>query len=242
MLAGLIDCSLTSLRYHAKRAGIEVTSGSGEASGSVTMREADGRFAFVEIRCTLDVAFSAAPERPGRTAREGRARLLRRRVAHRQAGLHLERRVRLLVLGGTKFLGRAFVEAALAGGHEVTLFNRGETNPGALPGGRAPARRPHRRPRRARGPGLGRRGRPVRLRPRGRRRVRAAPARGAALPLRLQHLRLRRLPRAARRGRPARAARARPADRPAARGLRELRRAEGALRAARSSRRSATAR
>jgi 2'-hydroxyisoflavone reductase len=37
--------------------------------------------------------------------------------------------VRLLVLGGTKFLGRAAVEAALARGHEVTLFNRGETNP-----------------------------------------------------------------------------------------------------------------
>ena len=38
--------------------------------------------------------------------------------------------MRLLVLGGTKFLGRAAVEAALARGHEVTLFNRGETNPG----------------------------------------------------------------------------------------------------------------
>jgi 2'-hydroxyisoflavone reductase len=37
--------------------------------------------------------------------------------------------VRLLVLGGTKFLGRAAVEAALARGDEVTLFNRGETNP-----------------------------------------------------------------------------------------------------------------
>jgi 2'-hydroxyisoflavone reductase len=37
--------------------------------------------------------------------------------------------VRLLVLGGTKFLGRAVVEAALANGDEVTLFNRGQTNP-----------------------------------------------------------------------------------------------------------------
>jgi 2'-hydroxyisoflavone reductase len=41
--------------------------------------------------------------------------------------------VRLLVLGGTKFLGRATVEAALARGHEVTLFNRGETNPELFP-------------------------------------------------------------------------------------------------------------
>jgi 2'-hydroxyisoflavone reductase len=41
--------------------------------------------------------------------------------------------VKLLVLGGTKFLGRAVVECALAGGHEVTLFNRGETNPELFP-------------------------------------------------------------------------------------------------------------
>jgi 2'-hydroxyisoflavone reductase len=41
--------------------------------------------------------------------------------------------VRLLVLGGTKFLGRAVVESALARGHEVTLFNRGETNPELFP-------------------------------------------------------------------------------------------------------------
>jgi 2'-hydroxyisoflavone reductase len=42
--------------------------------------------------------------------------------------------VKLLVLGGTKFLGRAVVEEALARGHEVTLFNRGETNPDLFPG------------------------------------------------------------------------------------------------------------
>ena len=41
--------------------------------------------------------------------------------------------VKLLVLGGTKFLGRATVDAALARGHEVTLFNRGETNPELFP-------------------------------------------------------------------------------------------------------------
>jgi nucleoside-diphosphate-sugar epimerase len=41
--------------------------------------------------------------------------------------------VKLLVLGGTKFLGRAAVEAALARGHEVTLFNRGQTNPELFP-------------------------------------------------------------------------------------------------------------
>ena len=41
--------------------------------------------------------------------------------------------MRILVLGGTKFLGRAFVEAALARGHELTLFNRGETNAELFP-------------------------------------------------------------------------------------------------------------
>ena len=41
--------------------------------------------------------------------------------------------MRLLVLGGTKFLGRAAVESALERGHEVTLFNRGETNPELFP-------------------------------------------------------------------------------------------------------------
>jgi 2'-hydroxyisoflavone reductase len=41
--------------------------------------------------------------------------------------------VRLLVLGGTAFLGRAVVEAALARGDKVTLFNRGVTNPELFP-------------------------------------------------------------------------------------------------------------
>lgn len=33
--------------------------------------------------------------------------------------------MKVLILGGTRFLGRALVEEALARGHEVTLFNRG---------------------------------------------------------------------------------------------------------------------
>lgn len=41
--------------------------------------------------------------------------------------------MRLLVLGGTQFVGRALVEAALAAGHEVTLVHRGRTNPGLFP-------------------------------------------------------------------------------------------------------------
>ena len=41
--------------------------------------------------------------------------------------------MKLLVLGGTKFLGRAIVAAAFAGGHEVSIFTRGQTNPELFP-------------------------------------------------------------------------------------------------------------
>lgn len=41
--------------------------------------------------------------------------------------------MKLLILGGTVFLGRALVESALARGHEITLFNRGKSNPELYP-------------------------------------------------------------------------------------------------------------
>ncbi len=41
--------------------------------------------------------------------------------------------MKLLVLGGTEFLGRALVEQALADGDELTLFNRGQTAPDLFP-------------------------------------------------------------------------------------------------------------
>ncbi len=41
--------------------------------------------------------------------------------------------MKLLILGGTVFLGRHLVDAALARGHEVTLFNRGQHNPELYP-------------------------------------------------------------------------------------------------------------
>lgn len=40
---------------------------------------------------------------------------------------------RLLVLGGTRFLGPAVVDEALRRGYEVTLFNRGKSNPHLYP-------------------------------------------------------------------------------------------------------------
>jgi uncharacterized OsmC-like protein len=60
VLAGLLDCLLTSLRYHARRDGIEVTA-SGEASGTVTRRAEDGRFAFVDIEARFDARFDPEP-------------------------------------------------------------------------------------------------------------------------------------------------------------------------------------
>jgi 2'-hydroxyisoflavone reductase len=41
--------------------------------------------------------------------------------------------MKLLFLGGTVFLGRHMVSAALARGHTVTLFNRGQHNPDLFP-------------------------------------------------------------------------------------------------------------
>src|SRR6185312_13496939 len=40
---------------------------------------------------------------------------------------------RILVLGGTGFVGPPIVRAARARGHTMTLFNRGKTNPGLFP-------------------------------------------------------------------------------------------------------------
>ncbi len=42
--------------------------------------------------------------------------------------------LRILILGGTGFIGPAQVEYALSRGHAVTLFNRGRTNPVLFPG------------------------------------------------------------------------------------------------------------
>ncbi|MEY2426883.1 MAG: hypothetical protein QOI61_2455, partial [Actinomycetota bacterium] len=41
--------------------------------------------------------------------------------------------MKLLVIGGTVFLGRHVVEAALAAGHDVTMANRGKSNPHLYP-------------------------------------------------------------------------------------------------------------
>ena len=62
VLAGLARCTLTSLAYHAHRVGLKVASSSAAATGRVTKRLTDGRYAFVEIDCSLDVELEPAPD------------------------------------------------------------------------------------------------------------------------------------------------------------------------------------
>lgn len=62
LLAALARCSLESLRHHARRAQIQVSSAAGSARALVTRRESDGRYAVVEA--SLDLAIELEPK-PG---------------------------------------------------------------------------------------------------------------------------------------------------------------------------------
>jgi uncharacterized OsmC-like protein len=54
VLAGLVRCTLQSLRFHAGPLGVDFLA-DGSASALVTRRDDDGRYAFVEIDVKLDV-------------------------------------------------------------------------------------------------------------------------------------------------------------------------------------------
>jgi uncharacterized OsmC-like protein len=60
LLAALARCTIESLRHHAGRAGLDVVAGA-EARGLVTRRDEDGRYAFVEVECALDVDIDHGP-------------------------------------------------------------------------------------------------------------------------------------------------------------------------------------
>ena len=60
VLAGLMRCTLESLRFHADRASVEVD-GTAAADAVVSRRE-DGRFAFTDVECRLDVQLAPAPQ------------------------------------------------------------------------------------------------------------------------------------------------------------------------------------
>ncbi len=62
VLTGLLRCTLASMGHAARRAGLEWTS-AGSAHGTVTKREEDGLYAFVDIQTTFEVSLEPAPER-----------------------------------------------------------------------------------------------------------------------------------------------------------------------------------
>jgi uncharacterized OsmC-like protein len=61
VLAGLVACSIKSLKYHARRAEIQVAAG-GSAHATVAQREEDGRFAMVEVDVRIEADLDPAPE------------------------------------------------------------------------------------------------------------------------------------------------------------------------------------
>ena len=61
VLAGLVRCTLESLRFHASRGGIDFVA-SASASGTVTRRAEDDRYAFVEISVEIDLELEPQPD------------------------------------------------------------------------------------------------------------------------------------------------------------------------------------
>jgi len=61
VLAALARCTLTSLEYHARRAGLAATAAV-TTRGVVTRRETDGQFAFVDISAKLELDVEPRPE------------------------------------------------------------------------------------------------------------------------------------------------------------------------------------
>ena len=60
VLAGLVRCTIESLRFHADREGIDFVA-SGSAYGLVTKRGPNDRYAFVEIDVELEVRLEPQP-------------------------------------------------------------------------------------------------------------------------------------------------------------------------------------
>jgi organic hydroperoxide reductase OsmC/OhrA len=60
VLAGLLRCTLQSLRFHSELEGIDFVA-TAAASGMVTRRPDDGRYAFVELEVELDLELEPVP-------------------------------------------------------------------------------------------------------------------------------------------------------------------------------------
>jgi len=62
LLAALARCSVESLRYHARRLGVAVSSTSASTRTLVTKRETDHRYALVDTEVELAVRLESEPE------------------------------------------------------------------------------------------------------------------------------------------------------------------------------------
>ena len=217
-----------AIRSHERRSANASSPGSRTASSCTACRRMSGRVPTFCFNVPGARAESVA-DRPRRARPRGLARQLlrarddgvprargRRRprrdrpLQHRGRGRPPARRarrarVKLLLLGGPRFLGRAIADAALERGHELTFFNRGTTNPELYPevdklrGDRAGDLGA------SGGSRLGRRDRHLRVPPVASCAARPRRSSGSGvLLLRVQHLRLRRLQHVRRRGRAAR--------------------------------------
>jgi organic hydroperoxide reductase OsmC/OhrA len=60
VLAALVRCTLASMDYSARRAGLDLV-GQGSAHGTVTKREGDGLYAFVDIASRLEIELDPPP-------------------------------------------------------------------------------------------------------------------------------------------------------------------------------------
>ncbi len=56
-------------------------------------------------------------------------------VAQKTARARAQKPKKILILGGTGFIGPQMIDVALARGHTVTIFNRGKTRPNLVPSG-----------------------------------------------------------------------------------------------------------
>ena len=61
VLAGLVRCTLESLRFHASRVGVDFVA-SASASATVTRRDADERYAFTEISADFELEVDPQPD------------------------------------------------------------------------------------------------------------------------------------------------------------------------------------
>ena len=61
VLAGLVRCTLESLRFHASRAGIDFVA-SASTSATVRRRDGDERYAFVEISVDFELDLEPQPD------------------------------------------------------------------------------------------------------------------------------------------------------------------------------------